>query len=75
MQILRNTYAEHMLMPHFGGGEKANVETGGLAFGWAATESAGIGAAERPMADAKLKTLPRGAEHCRSKILLYLRIL
>ena len=27
------------------------------------------------MADAKLKTLPRGAEHCRSKILLYLRIL
>ena len=29
MQVLRNTYAEHMLMPHFGGGEKANVETGG----------------------------------------------
>ena len=29
MQVLRNTYAEHTLMPHFGGGEKASVETGG----------------------------------------------
>ena len=29
MQILRNTYAEHTLMLHFGGGEKASVETGG----------------------------------------------
>ena len=40
MQLLRNTYAEHTLMPHFGSGEKASVETGGWATGWAATESA-----------------------------------
>ena len=26
MQVLRNTYAEQTLMPHFGGGEKASVE-------------------------------------------------
>ena len=44
MQVLRNTYAEHTLMPHFGGGEKASVETGGWATGWAAAESACIGA-------------------------------
>ena len=44
MQSLRNTYAEHTLMPHFGGGEKASVETGGWATGWAAAESACIGA-------------------------------
>ena len=29
MQILRNTYAEQTLMPHFGGGEKAVAEIGG----------------------------------------------
>ena len=29
MQVLRNMYVEHTLMPHFGGGEKASVETGG----------------------------------------------
>ena len=29
MQILRTTYAEKTLMPHFGGGEKASVEIGG----------------------------------------------
>ena len=44
MQILRNTYAEHTLMPHFGGGEKASVETRGWATGWAAAESACTGA-------------------------------
>ena len=44
VEVLRNTYAEHTLMPHFGGGEKASVETGGWATGWAAAESACIGA-------------------------------
>ena len=44
MQVLRNAYAEHTLMPHFGGGEKASVETRGWATGWAAAESACIGA-------------------------------
>ena len=44
MQVLRNTYAEHTLMPHFGGGEEASVETRGWATGWAAAESACTGA-------------------------------
>ena len=29
MQVLRITYAEQSLMPHFGGGEKASVEIRG----------------------------------------------
>ena len=44
MQVLRNTYAENTLMPHFGGGEKASVETRGCATGWEAAESACTGA-------------------------------
>ena len=44
VQVLSTTYAEHTLMHHFGGSEKASVETGSWATCWAATKLACIGA-------------------------------